>query len=431
MAAFQDDRQALIAEVIRREAERGERLVAVVRALMHTSALVIAMFVLWLIELPPMWRGLRGGLAMMAPFVIALTWGWVWWVTRRPYRRLYGVISVTGDVLSLAAAMAAASVLLGGAGATANVLGATPPLLGLFFVVAAAGLRHDPVLCVLSGALAIVAFAVAVAIAHSRAELAVIDADIGFVASPAMWAGRGLIVGFVVALSAMAARNSRRMAVTAATLVAERGELVRTFGRYVDPEIARGAMASDAPPETREVSVLFTDLRGFTSLTESLPPGELLTTLDSYYGALVPPVYAEGGIVNKFIGDAVMATFGAPLAQPDHAARAVAAARGMVTSIEALNRERAAQGKAPLVIGVGIATGPAAVGRLGPENRVEYGVIGDTVNLAARLEHMNKEHATTILCDEATAAALGDEARRLGELPVRGKAAPVAVFTLR
>lgn len=180
----------------------------------------------------------------------------------------------------------------------------------------------------------------------------------------------------------------------------------------------------------RVVSVVFTDLRGFTSLTEVLSPSELLTTLDSYYGALVPPVYAEGGLVNKFIGDAIMATFGAPLPQPDRAARAAAAARGMVTRIAALNAERAKAGHPPLVIGVGIATGSVACGRLGPHNRVEYGVIGDTVNLAARLESMNKEQGTTILCDEATATALGDSARRLGELPVRGKAAPVAVFSL-
>jgi adenylate cyclase len=220
------------------------------------------------------------------------------------------------------------------------------------------------------------------------------------------------------------------MALTAATELADRTALVRTFGRFVDPEIARDAMATDSRPETREVSVLFTDLRGFTSLTEALPPSELLTTLDAYYGALVPPVYAEGGIVNKFIGDAIMATFGAPAPQADHAARAAAAARGMVKSIAALNAERAKSGREPLVIGVGIATGPVALGRLGPANRVEYGVIGDTVNLAARLESMNKEHGTTILCDEATATALGDGTRRLGELPVRGKAAPVPVFAI-
>jgi adenylate cyclase len=167
VTALQDDRDALIAEVIRREAERGERLVAVLRALMHTSAMPTAMVVLRVLDLPPMWRDLRTTLTMLAPFV-----------------------------------------------------------------------------------------------------------------------------------------------------------------------------------------------------TETLTPSELLTTLDAYYGALVPPVYAEGGIVNKFIGDAIMATFGAPAPQDDHATRAAAAARGMVASIAALNGERAKTGQPPLVIGVGIATGPVALGRL-------------------------------------------------------------------
>jgi len=178
VAALPDDRDALIAEVIRRESERGERLVSLLRALMHTSAMLTAMVVLRVLDLPPMWQELRTTLTVLAPVVIGLTWTWVWWVTRHPYA------------------------------------------------------------------------------------------------------------------------------------------------------------------------------------------------------------------------------------------------------------ERAKAGQPPLVIGVGIATGAVATGRLGPENRVEYGVIGDTVNLAARLESMNKEHGTTILCDEATATALGDSARRLGELPVRGKAAPVAVFSI-
>jgi adenylate cyclase len=430
VAALPDDRDALIAEVIRREAERGERLVSTLRALMHTSAMVSAAIILRLLELPPMWRTLKTVLLVMAPFVIAATWGWVWWVTRHAYKPLYGFISVTGDVLTLAAGMACASIWLGDAAAEVNALGATPPLLGLFFVVASAGLRQDARLCVWAGVLGIVSFAVAVAVAHRSLAAAFTDPDVGFFAGPAMWAGRALILGFATALAAVTARNARRMALTAATELADRTALVRTFGRFVDPEIARDAMATDSRPETREVSVLFTDLRGFTSLTEKLSPSELLTTLDAYYGALVPSVYVEGGIVNKFIGDAIMATFGAPAPQADHAERATAAARGMVRSIAALNEERAKSGGAPLVIGVGIATGPVALGRLGPANRVEYGVIGDTVNLAARLESMNKEHGTTILCDAATANAIGAGTRRLGDLPVRGKAAPVPVFSI-
>lgn len=411
---------ALVAEISRREAERGERLVATLRAVLHTT-LMLGSVVMVLVDRTPINLEIFRVLPITAPAVIAIVWGWWWFVRRYPYRRIYGVISIGGDVLSMALVVVASSIELGPSGANANLLGATPPLLGMFFVLAAASLRQDAALCVFGGALAIGSYAIALVVASRHAELAGLDDAGRILASPQFWLGRAFVLAFATALSALAARNARRTAIAAALASAERAQVVQVFGRWVDPEVAQEALSADGSAEVREVTVLFTDLRGFTAMTERLGPEEVLAVLNAHYEAIVPIVHEHGGTVNKFIGDAVMATFGAPIRHADHAARAVRAAQAMLR----------ATADHEVKMGVGVATGPVVLGRLGAANRVEYAVIGDAVNVASRLEGMNKELGTSILIADTTRAALGDDLalRPMGEVSLKGKAAPVAVFT--
>jgi len=432
MDGRQDTESGLIGELIRLESERGERLVSTIRALMHSVTVIVGSIAMFVVDIGEPWRRLQTASLVSAPFILAIVWGWTWFVWSRPYRRAYGFVSVGGDVLTLAAAMAVTSIAGGDEAATINALGAGPPLLGLFFVLAGAGVRQDASLCVFGGVLAIVGFGAAVAIARSHASSMLLDPGVGLLASPLVWIGRGAIVGFTAALVALAARNGRRVAAAAGAAMDEQARLVQVFGRYVDAGVARNALSGDLEAETREVTVLFTDLRDFTTVAEQLEPAETLAILNAHYGALVPVVHEYGGVVNKFIGDAIMATFGVVDSERDHASRAVRAGVAMLQAQDLLNRRLHAEGRRELSMAVGIATGPVVVGSLGAADRVEYAVIGDTVNTAARLESLNKQLGTRILFSEATQRAVGDElaVRAMGEHSLKGKVRPVEVFTI-
>ncbi|MBI3302786.1 MAG: hypothetical protein HYZ72_12040 [Deltaproteobacteria bacterium] len=211
----------------------------------------------------------------------------------------------------------------------------------------------------------------------------------------------------------------------------EREQIKDTFGRFVSREVAEAILNGRIPlaGEQREVSILFQDIRGFTSMSEKMDPAELLRVLNLFFTEVVAAVEAEGGVVKQFTGDGVMALFGAPVAHPDDPQRAVRAALGMVNRLEGLNARLKAQHVPPLRIGVGIHTGEVVAGRIGPDERVEYGVVGDPVNLASRIEGLTKEVQATILVSSVTAARLGSDFTlgRTAVLPVKGKEQPVAV----
>jgi adenylate cyclase len=177
------------------------------------------------------------------------------------------------------------------------------------------------------------------------------------------------------------------------------------------------------------VSILFQDIRGFTSLSERLDPGVLLRLLNQFFTEVVAAVEAEGGVVKQFLGDGVMALFGAPQPYPDHAARAVRAALGIVDRLKGLNETLTQQGVGPLEIGVGIHSGMVVAGLIGPDNRIEYGVVGDAVNLASRVESLTREMQATILVSREISAQLGPAFTlgRTASMPVKGKSQPVEV----
>ncbi len=211
----------------------------------------------------------------------------------------------------------------------------------------------------------------------------------------------------------------------------EREKIKDTFGRFVSRDVASAVLNGQVPlaGERREVSILFQDIRGFTTISERTDPAVLVRMLNQFFTEMVAAVEAEGGIVKQFTGDGVMALFGAPNQYPDSPARAVRAALGMVQRLESLNVRLQEQDFPVLHIGVGIHTGEVVAGLIGPDKRVEYAVVGDPVNLASRIEGLTKELQATIVISEVTASRLGPEVTlgRTATMAVKGKEKPVQV----
>jgi adenylate cyclase len=212
----------------------------------------------------------------------------------------------------------------------------------------------------------------------------------------------------------------------------EREHIKNTFGRFVSRDVAEAVLTGRVPlgGERLEVSILFQDIRGFTALSEQLDATTLLRVLNQLFTEVVAAVEAEGGLVKQFTGDGVMALFGAPQRRADHPERAVRAALGIVSRLAGVNEALALQQLPQLQIGVGVHTGEVIAGLIGPDERVEYGVVGEPVNLASRVEGLTKELAATILVSRQIAARLstGFSLGRTALLPVKGRAQPVEVI---
>lgn len=208
------------------------------------------------------------------------------------------------------------------------------------------------------------------------------------------------------------------------------------FSKYLSPVVVDELVADPSRlklgGEKRHLSILFSDLAGFTSLSESLEPEALLALLNEYLDDMADVVMSEGGTLDKYIGDAIMALYGAPAALPDHASRACRTALRMQRRLDRLNEEWAALGRPPLGMRIGVNTGYPVVGNIGGEKRFDYTALGDAVNLAARLEPACKTYGVGILISGATKAAAGEAivTRELELLAVYGKEEPIPVFEL-
>jgi len=184
------------------------------------------------------------------------------------------------------------------------------------------------------------------------------------------------------------------------------------------------------------VTVLFCDVRGSTAFAEAHPPEEVMAALNQYFEVVISSTEAEGGVVNGFLGDGALCVFGAPIERRDHAERAVRAALSMRDGLGALSRRRAAAGLPTLKFGIGLNSGAVIAGATGSEERQEYNVIGDPVNLGARIGDLNKAYPEhDILLSEFTREALGAQTEPhtfadLGEIQIRGKSQVVRVFGL-
>ena len=215
-----------------------------------------------------------------------------------------------------------------------------------------------------------------------------------------------------------------------------RQEVIRAnFERFFAPGVAAriAETRSDVRPggERRPVTVLVSDIRGFTGLAETMPPETIAQHLSDYFAAMVELVFEYGGTLDKFMGDALLALWGAPVASPGDTDRALAAARSMQEECASLNARWAGQGRPPLAIGIGLHHGDAFTGTIGSPRRLEYTVIGDVVNVTARL--CDEANAGEIVISEGVRSRLGDPPPSTGseELRVRGREAPVVVYRLK
>ena len=212
----------------------------------------------------------------------------------------------------------------------------------------------------------------------------------------------------------------------------ERDKLRTTFGKYMTAQVVEHLMSGKVQlgGEVLQVTILFTDIRSFTSISEKMDAQALVGLLNEYFTEMVGIVMAEDGVVDKYIGDAIMAVFGAPVPKKDDAVNAVRAAVRMRTALAHLNARLSARGLTPLRTGIGIHTGEVVAGNIGSEQRMEYTVIGDAVNLASRLESNTKDLGVDVLISEDTWQLVKDHivARPVKELTVKGRLRPVMTY---
>jgi adenylate cyclase len=212
----------------------------------------------------------------------------------------------------------------------------------------------------------------------------------------------------------------------------ERDRVKDVFGRYIAKQAAEQLLAGplNLGGQAKRVTILFSDIRGFTSMAETMAPEQVVAFLNEYFTEMVGAVMEQEGMLDKFLGDGLMAVFGSFGDQPDHARRAVLAGLRMKSLLAKINGERATAGKPPVAIGIGIHTDEVIVGNIGSKQRLEFTHIGDGVNTASRVQALNKEYHTTILITGATFEALGGEfdAKPIAEVTLRGKTRSLPIY---
>jgi class 3 adenylate cyclase len=314
----------------------------------------------------------------------------------------------------------------------------------LFLLIAAAAFAYSPGLVVWTGLTTIIAWMVPYVIIVEQMDYIVDWRDLPTGADAEAFKalffnenfiGRGsrfqeiIALLLVTLLVAMATRRARGIVQRQAEGERERQIVSRTFGRYVPQAVAESLIAGDGTlePVQRDASVLFVDIEKFTTIAEALPPSSVVDMLNDYFDAVSDAIVRHGGVINQFQGDAVLATFNVPVEDENHARNAVQAALAICGAVQ--GRSFAGQN---LNVRVGVNTGPLVAGSVGSRGRQNYTVHGDAVNLAARLESMNKEFGTRILLSEVTVGLAGDgfAFRQVGEAEVRGKTGRVRLFTV-
>jgi adenylate cyclase len=308
----------------------------------------------------------------------------------------------------------------------AVAFGAWPAMLYFLFILAST-LRLDFMLPAFTGAVAAIGY---LGLAYAVLPLDAASADPVLVPIYHLTrAGIMLVAGVVAGLVAMRLRSKFRFAVAEA---ASRERVTNLFGQHVSPAVVERLLDKPAEfvGETRQICVMFLDIRNFTANARLRSPEEVVEFLNSAFAFMIEAVDRQGGFINKFLGDGFMAVFGAPLDDPLAARHAVAAGREILAEID---RRGLADAAWPLKVGIGLHLGAAVTGNIGSPRRKEFTAIGDTVNLASRLEQLTKEHGARLIVSEDVMTALGDAAgaaTALDAVALKGYAAPVRAWRL-
>jgi len=311
-----------------------------------------------------------------------------------------------------------------------------PTLLYVFIFIGLRALRFDPRFVLATGASAVVGWSLMVlyVITYDPADHMITRNYVEYMTSNSILIGAEfdkiisiLMVTGVLALALARARNLLIESVI-------EGSHARDLSRFVPDEVAKKVKTSEegaitGKGEVNETTILFTDIEGFTSISESLSPVELIEALNKYFTAIAGPIEEFGGVITQFQGDAVLATFNAPRPDPNHANNAIRAA----ISIQRTLKNKTFGKNVPFNTRIGINSGMVVGGLVGSGDRVAYTVHGDNVNMAARLEALNKEYGTRIIVSENTFGLLPKDAypfRALGAVAVRGLVKPISIYTL-
>jgi adenylate cyclase len=416
-------RDALMIEILRTELIRIRTLIAT------TSILVAILWAVYLFSpdaLNNIWRGhLKADYLyiILVPFIL-----FEWWVSTvvRRHLRSGGDIPVwrryVGAFIETSMPTLALALHIDNMGAV-QALSFVVPLAYFIFIILST-LRLDFWLSAFTGAVAAVELFLMAMFYHPA----------GFDgAPPDVWfhLARSLIIVICGVLAGAVGVQLRKQFESSIAAATARDQVTNLFGQHVSPQVVEFLLTSRAEvtSEIRHVTVMFVDFRSFTAASRDRPPEQVVARLDSAFAKLVEILDRHGGIVNKFLGDGFLALFGTPIDQPDSALRAVNAARDMVAAMT----DDGMEAEWPLRIGIGIHLGPVVVGNVGSARRKEYTVIGDTVNLAARIESLNKEFGSQLLISSAVRDAIGadgERARSLGAVAVRGYEQPVAIWQL-
>ena len=267
--------------------------------------------------------------------------------------------------------------------------------------------------------------------------LAAVAIAAGYVAlTTYLFVSRGLWLGVTYPVLALGTTYTALTARAYLSEQRERRKVAGAFGQYVSPVVIEHMLADPEKlklgGEERVLTVLFSDLVGFTTAAEQLRPQQTIELLSEYYARMTERIYACEGMLKEYVGDELMAIFGAPVEQPDHAVRACRAALELRTAREALSREWVQRGSPPIRARTGVNTGLMLVGNVGSKYRFSYGVVGDAVNLGSRLEGLNKLYGTEILIGEQTAALIGDafRLREMDRVRAVGKRVAIGVYEL-
>ncbi|MGF7162459.1 adenylate cyclase [Rhodoligotrophos appendicifer] len=428
-----------IAVALAQERQRNGRLGT------HALTLAFAAIAIWCALVHP-WPGAVYYLGIVAAFV-GLAWSWGW-LSRRPLPAWMVLFLVLANAGLLTVTLLVPNPLDVQPWPVQMKL--RPPAFPFFVMIMAwATFTLSPGLVLAAAAIVIATWTVGVGIIAFRP-----DSLLGFglpgagpealaryldprFVDTAAWASNIFAACLIAGILAVVVGCMRRLVDVQARIARARDNLARHVSANLVEELAD----NDEPfgsPRSQEVAVLFVDVVGFTSLCEGLDPHSVVIMLRGFHERMADCVFEHGGTLDKFVGDCVMATFGTPQPSPHDAANALACARSMLERLESWNIQRRSNGEAPICAGIGVHYGPVVLGDIGNTQRLEFAVLGDTVNTASRLEGLTRTLGTPLVVSQAVVDRVGDLAadrgtedlRRHAAVTLRGRSQPVEVWTL-